>query len=72
MQKSKPATAAPKPQTKHEEWVQDIRGADGAIGGIKLNEYEQEFMDSVEGRLEAGRSLTPAQAELLEKIWDRI
>lgn len=59
-------------QSKHEEWVEDIRSADGAMGGIELSSWEQEFMDSIEQRLESKKSLTTAQAETLEKIWDRI
>lgn len=60
------------PQSKHGQWIEDIRAADGVSGGITLSQWEQEFVDSVEGRLEAERTLTEKQAETLEKIWDRI
>jgi len=59
-------------QSKHEEWVEDIRNADGAMGGIKLSDWEEEFMDSVESRLQEGKTLTEGQAEKLEQIWNRI
>ncbi len=59
-------------QTKHEQWVEDIRSADGAMGGIKLSQWEAEFVDDIEERLAKKLSLTPAQQEKLEEIWDRI
>jgi hypothetical protein len=62
----------PKPKSKHEQWIEDIREADGVQGGIKLTSWEQDFVTNVESRLESDRSLTPAQVETLEKIWDRI
>jgi hypothetical protein len=58
--------------TKHDQWVSDIRSADGAMEGISLTEWEEEFMESIEERLDDCESLTPKQAETLEAIWDRI
>jgi hypothetical protein len=52
--------------------LEDIESADGAVGGITLNDWEQEFIDSIRGRLESGRDLTEAQGEKLEQIWNRI
>lgn len=59
-------------ESKHEEWIEYIRGANGVAGGITLSQWEEEFVESVEGRLQDGKTLTEAQAEKLEQIWDRI
>lgn len=59
-------------KSRHEQWVEDIREADGVHGGIKLSDWEQEFVESIEERLAEGKTLTDKQAEALEKIWDRI
>lgn len=58
--------------TKHEEMTEDIRGAEGASGGITLTQWEEEFMESIEGRLADGKSLTDGQIEKLEGIWARV
>lgn len=58
--------------TDPREMVEDIRSADGVSGGITLSEWEQEFVESIEDRLNSGKSLTPRQIEVLEGIWDRI
>lgn len=49
--------------------VEDIRDVSG---DIELNDWEEEFLDSIEERLENGRNLSERQAETLEKIWNRI
>lgn len=54
--------------TSDEEMIEDIRNADGVAGGIKLNQWEQEFMDNIE-ELD---SLSPGRREKLIEIWDRI
>lgn len=59
-------------RARHEEMVEDVRGAEGASGGIKLSQWEEEFIESIEGQLEDGRQLTPGQIEKLEEIWNRI
>ena len=59
-------------KSKHEQWIEDIREADGVEGGIKLNDWEEEFVESIEERLSEGKTLTEAQAEKLEQIWGRI
>lgn len=56
---------------KAKEWASDIR-ADENGGGIELNEWEQEFIESVEDALAENRSLTPLQMEKLEEIWGRV
>jgi hypothetical protein len=38
----------------------------------KLSEWERDFIDSLKRQLEAGRSLTVKQDELLNVIWDRV
>lgn len=58
--------------TRVEEMVEDVRSADGCIGGIRLSQWEQEFVGSIEERLAEGRTLTPRQLEVLTAIWDRI
>jgi hypothetical protein len=59
-------------KSKHEEWIEDIRNADGVQGGIKLSQWEQEFLENIEGRLAEGRTLTEGQRNKLEDIWNRI
>ena len=59
-------------KTKHDEWIEDIRSADGAIGGISLSTWEAEFVETIEARLAEGRTLTEGQADKLEQIWNRI
>lgn len=54
------------------QMLEDIGEADGVMGGIKLSDWESEFIDSVTTRLESGRALSEAQLESLEKIWNRI
>jgi len=58
--------------TSHDQMVEDIRDATGIIGGIELNQWEEEFVDNIEERLSDGESLTEAQGEKLEEIWNRI
>jgi hypothetical protein len=57
-----------------DDWtmVEDIRSAEGCVNGIELNQWEEEFMESIEERLNAGRSLSEKQREKLQEIWDRI
>ncbi len=54
------------------EMIEDIRNADGVSGGIELSEWEQEFVESAEDQLNAGRPLTKRQRAKLAEIWDRI
>lgn len=61
-----------KVKSKHEQWVEDINEANGVMGGIKLSLWELGFIESIQGKLEGGHTLTEKQAETLEKIWDRI
>lgn len=58
--------------TKHQQWIDDIRSAEGAMGGIELSQWEAEFVESIEDRLGKKASLTPDQAAKLEEIWDRV
>lgn len=59
-------------KSKHEQWIEDIRSAEGAHSGIKLSQWEEEFVENIEGRLAEGRTLTEGQANKLEDIWTRI
>jgi hypothetical protein len=54
------------------EMIADIHNTNGVSGGIELDEWEEDFIDSLEDRLNSGRSLTPKQREILVAIWDRI
>lgn len=58
--------------TRHEQMIEDIRNASGVIGGIKLTQWEEEFIDSIEDLLVDEESLTEPQSEKLKEIWDRI
>ena len=59
-------------QTKHQQMLEDIRSAEGAMGGIKLSNWEAEFVECIEERLAAERQLTTIQGDKLEQIWTRI
>jgi len=36
-----------------------------------LSRWEIDFLESIDRQLETGRTLTPRQAEILDKIWQR-
>ena len=38
----------------------------------ELSEWEQSFFDSVKPRIEKKLPLSPKQAEVLSKIWDKL
>lgn len=38
----------------------------------ELSEWEQSFFSSVRPRIEKGLPLSPKQAEVLSKIWDKL
>jgi len=54
------------------EMVDDIRSAEGCVNGIELTQWEEEFMESIEERLDERRRITEKQLKKLEDIWDRI
>jgi hypothetical protein len=58
--------------SRFEQMIEDIENASGVIGGIKLSQWEEEFMDSIKDRLSDEKSLTEPQIEKLKEIWDRI
>lgn len=58
--------------TRVEQMIQDIREAEGCMGGIKLNQWEEEFMDNIEDCIGEGKTLTRKQLLKLEEIWERI
>lgn len=58
--------------TRHEQMIDDIKNASGVMGGIKLTQWEEEFVDSINDRLADEKSLTEAQSDKLKEIWDRI
>lgn len=52
-------------------FIEEIRNADEEEK-IKLTQKEEEFLESIEGRLDLGKELTVAQREWLDRIHDRI
>lgn len=51
--------------------VDEIRSAEDALGGIKLSQWEAEFLENIEDRLGKTQSLSPEQAAKLVEIWNR-
>lgn len=51
---------------EHEQMVADCEARESRLG-----EWESEFIQSLRERIDAGRSLTPAQADKLESVWHR-
>jgi hypothetical protein len=55
---------------RHLMMVKEIRRA--AEDDLEdLTAWEDEFVDSVSKRLEAGRPLSDRQAEVLERLWEK-
>lgn len=48
----------------HRQWVDTVKDQ-----GVNLTTREEEFIESIDERLAAGRSLSEAQAEWLESIY---
>jgi hypothetical protein len=51
----------------HEDMVTDCEDRES-----KLTEWEVNFIASLRERLDAGNKLTERQAEVLDRIWERI
>ena len=58
---------------KIQEWKAMLRDIEGNSdnGCFEPSEWEQEFLSSIEDRLEHGTPLTDKQDEILEKIWNK-
>lgn len=54
-----------------EQMLHDIQESSTAQNGIRLSEWEESFIDSVEHQLGDGRSLTEKQHACLARIWER-
>ena len=52
---------------EHEQMVADCEARES-----KLSDWERTFVDSISAVLAKGRALTGAQAETLDKIWERV
>lgn len=52
--------------------LEDIDEATGVIGGIELNDWEAEFIESITDQIDDGRSPTHKQAASLEQIWGKV
>lgn len=40
-------------------------------GGIELTEWEEQFIESIEGQLDKKRQLSERRLEILEKLYDK-
>lgn len=56
--------------SQHDEHKQMV--ADCETRESKLSDWERTFVDSISAVLARGRALTAAQAETLDKIWERV
>lgn len=55
------------------EMLVDIQSArDAKSGGIKLTEWEEEFVEDMAKLFESGRTMSGNQLAKLEQIWDKI
>lgn len=52
--------------TEHEQLITDCEARES-----RLANWEANFIDSLSRQMQAGRSLTAAQVEKLEEIWER-
>ena len=52
---------------EHKQMVADCEARES-----KLTDWERTFVDSISAALDKGRALTAAQAETLDKIWERV
>ena len=50
------------------EWVQMIDDCEARES--RLSDWEREFIASISEQIGKGRTLTPKQAETLERVWD--
>lgn len=56
--------------SRHDEYVQMIDDCEKRES--KLSEWEQSFIDSLSTQVGRGQSLSNKQAEVLERIWERV
>ncbi len=62
-----------KAKTPPAEMLSDIQSARVAkSGGIKLTEWEEEFVENMAKRFASNGTLSPNQLAKLEQIWDKI
>jgi len=52
---------------EHEQMIQDCETRES-----KLTDWERTFIDSISNQIAEGKSLSPKQAETLDKIWERV
>ncbi len=52
-------------QHKYGEWIEAVNDE-----GIELSDWEEGFMESITDQFDANGSISPAQAEVLERIYD--
>ncbi len=53
--------------TDDEQMVEDCMNRES-----RLNDWERTFLDSLASQLSSGLGLSPAQAEKLEEVWERV
>lgn len=60
--------------TEPEEMIECIETATQVAprnGGLVLSEWEEGFLESIQGQLDNGRQLSEKQIDCLRKIWDK-
>lgn len=51
---------------EHAQMIEDCEARES-----RLSDWERQFIDSIGEQISAGRSLSPKQAEILDRIWDK-
>lgn len=51
---------------EHEQMVADCEARES-----RLSDWEREFVDSLRTRIDAGKSLTGQQSDVLERVWNK-
>ncbi len=54
------------------QMLEDIDSSSRCQNGIELSDWEEEFIESIQSRVDEGRGLSDRQLECLKKIWDRV
>lgn len=54
------------------EKIEELQDADGVIGGISLDDWEREFLESIKEQVERGDDLTEAQEDKLQEVCSKL
>lgn len=60
------------PKQDPKQQIEDIRESARARNGITLDDWEEDFLVSIEDLLDREVKLSQKQLEKLEEIWDRV